>query len=63
MSTVADMKQAFVRLPQKDKQRFARWLKAQVKDSLTDDELMEIAAEGARRLDKREVEYAKRAAR
>lgn len=63
MSTVAEMKQAFTRLPQRQKARFARWLQTQLDDRLTDDEMMKIAAEGARALDKREADDAKRKAR
>lgn len=63
MSTVAEMKQAFTRLPDRQKARFARWLQAQVDDRLSDEEMMRIAAEGARALDKREADHAKRKAR
>jgi hypothetical protein len=63
MSTVVEMKQAFTRLPERQKVRFARWLQAQVDDRLSDDELMAIAAEGARALDRREARHAKRKAR
>ena len=63
MSTVAEIKQAFTRLPDRQKIRFTRWLQTQVEDRLNDEELMKIAAEGARALDKRETEYAKRKAR
>lgn len=54
MSTVVELKQAFTRLPERQKVRFARWLQTQVDDHLSDDELMAIAAEGARTLDRRE---------
>jgi hypothetical protein len=40
----------------------AGW-QTQVSDRLSDDEMMEIAAEGARALDRREAQYAKRKAR
>jgi hypothetical protein len=63
MSTVAEIKQAVTRLPEQEKIKLARWLNAQVDDRLNDDELMKIAAEGARALDKREADYAKRKAR
>ena len=63
MSTVAEIKRAFTRLPDRQKIEFARWLQSQADDQLTDEEMMKIAAEGARALDKRESEYAKRKAR
>ena len=63
MSTVAEIKQAFARLPGRQRIKLARWLQTQVDDRLNDEELMKIAAEGARALDKREAEYAKRKAR
>lgn len=63
MSTVLEMKQAFTRLPEQQKVRFARWLQTQVSDSLSDDEMMAIAAEGARVLDRREARHAKRKTR
>jgi hypothetical protein len=63
MSTVLEMKQAFTRLPERQKVRFARWLQTQVDDRLSDDEMMAIAAEGARALDRREARHAKRKAR
>jgi hypothetical protein len=64
MSTVAEMKQAYTRLPQREKHQFVRWLQTQTTaDQLSDDELMAIAAEGARALDQREANYAKRKAR
>ena len=62
MSTVAEMKQAFTRLPQRQKVQFARWLQTKVDDRLSDEEMMAIAAEGARALDKREAAHAKSAA-
>ena len=63
MSTVAEIKQAVARLPERQKIKLAHWLQSQVDDRLDDEALMEIAAEGARALDKREAEYAKRKAR
>jgi hypothetical protein len=63
MSTVAEIKQAFTRLPDRQKIKLARWLQTQVDDRLSDDELMKLAAEGARALDERDAEYAKRKAR
>lgn len=63
VSTVTEIKAAVTRLPQREKVRFARWVQAQVSDRLTDDEMMDIAAEGARALDRREARYAKRKAR
>lgn len=57
------MKRAFTRLPQRQKAQFAHWLQTQLDARLTDDEMMKIAAEGARALDKREAEDAKRKAR
>jgi hypothetical protein len=63
MSTVAEIKQACTRLPDRQKIKLARWLQTQVDDRLNDDQLMKIAAEGARALDKREAEYAKRKTR
>lgn len=63
MSTVMEIKQAVVKLPQRKKRALARWLQAQVEDRFNDEEMMVIAAEGARALDKREAAYAKRKAR
>ena len=63
VSTVLEMKRAFTRLPERQKARFARWLQTQVDDRLSDDEMMAIAAEGARALDRREDRHAKRKAR
>ena len=53
MSTVAEIKQAVTRLPERQKIKLAHWLKSQVDDRLDDEELMKIAAEGARAPDKR----------
>ena len=63
MSTVSEIKKAFTQLPGRQKIKLVRWLQTQVDDRLNDEELMKIAAEGARALDKREAEYAKRKAR
>ena len=63
MSTDTEIKEAFRRLPDRQKIKLARWLQTQVDDRLNDQELMRIAAEGARALDKREAEYAKRKTR
>jgi hypothetical protein len=63
MSTVAEIKHAFARLPERRKTQIARWVQTQVNDRLSDDELMALASEGARALDKREAEHAKRKAR
>ena len=63
MSTVAEIKQAVGKLPPRKKLALARWLQAQVDDRLSDDDMMAIAAEGARALDKREAACAKRKAR
>ena len=60
MSTIAEIKQAFTRLPECQKIELARWLQTQVDDRLTDEEMMNIAAEGARALDHREAHDAKR---
>lgn len=59
MGTVTEMKEAFTRLPQRQKTQFAHWLRMQLDGRLSDDEMMAIAAEGARALDKREAEYAR----
>jgi hypothetical protein len=63
VSTVAEIKEAVTRLPARQKLQFARWMQAQVSDRLSDDEMMAIAAEGARTLDRREAQYAKRKSR
>ncbi len=63
MSTVAEIKQAVTRLRPNQKRALARWLESQVRDTMTDTEMMAIAAEGARALDRREAAYAKRRAR
>jgi len=63
MSTVAEIKEAVTRLPERQKIQFARWMQTQISDRLSDDEMMKIAAEGARALDQREAHYAKRKAR
>jgi hypothetical protein len=48
MKTLLEMKRAFTRLPKPQKVQFARWLQTQVDDRLSDDEMMAIAAAGAR---------------
>ena len=63
MSTVTEIKQVVSKLPQRKKLALVQWLHAQVDDRLGDQEMMAIAAEGARALDKREAAYAKRKAR
>lgn len=63
MSTVTEIKQAVSHLPRGKKIALARWLHTQVDDRLSDEDMMEIAAQGARVLDKREAAYAKRKAR
>ena len=59
MSTVTEIKRAASKLPQREKLALALWLRSQAEDHLSDDEMMELAAEGARSLDKREAEHAK----
>ena len=56
MSTVAEIKEAFKRLPDGQKAQLGRWLHTQADDRLNDQELMGLAAEGARTLDQREAE-------
>ena len=63
MSTVTEIKQAVSRLPQRKKLALVRWLQTQVDDRLSDEEMLAMAAEGARALDKREAAYAKRKTR
>ena len=63
MSTVAEIKVAVSKLPPRKKLALARWLQTQTNDHMTDEEMMKIAAEGARALDRREAGYAKRRAR
>ena len=63
MSTVAEIKQAATRLSDRQKLGLARWLQAQVDDRLNDEELMRLAAEGARALDKREASHDQRKTR
>jgi hypothetical protein len=63
MSTVAEIKEAVTRLPERKKIQFARWMQMQIPDRLSDDDMMEIAAEGARVIDRREIQYAKRKTR
>jgi hypothetical protein len=63
VSTVSQIKAAVDRLPDRQKRSLARWLQTQVNDRMTDDDLMAIAAEGARELDQREERDAKRKSR
>ena len=63
MSTVMEIKQAVRKLPPRQKLALAKWLQVQVSDRLSDHEMMALAAEGARVLDKREAAHAKRKAR
>jgi hypothetical protein len=63
VSTITEIKHAASKLAPRQKLALARWLRTQVDDRLTDDELMALAAEGARELDKRETAHAKRKAR
>lgn len=58
-----EIKQAVRALPRRKKLALVRWLQSEVDDRLNDDEMMAIAAEGARTLDKREANHAKRKAR
>ena len=60
VTTVAEIKEAITRLPQRQKIQIARWMQTQIPDRLSDDEVMAITAEGARALDRREARYAKR---
>ena len=45
------------------KLELVQWLHTQVDDRLNDEEMLSLAVEGARALDKREATYAKRKAR
>ena len=63
MSTVTEIKQAVSKLPPRKKLALVRWMQAQVTDRFSDEEMMAIAAEGARALDKREAAHAKRRTR
>jgi hypothetical protein len=63
MSTVTEIKHAVSKLPQRKKLELVQWLHTQVDDRLNDEEMMSLAVEGARVLDKREATYAKRKAR
>ena len=63
MSTVTEIKQAVRKLPPRKKLALARWLETQVSDRLTEEEMMAIAAEGARVLGRSEAVYAKRKTR
>ncbi len=57
-----EIKQAVTKLTPRKKLALARWLQAQIDDRLSDEEMVAIAAEGARALDKREAADAKREA-
>jgi hypothetical protein len=63
MSTVTEIKAAVSKLPPRKKLALARWMQVQVQDRLSDEEMMAVAAEGARALDRREAAYARRQAR
>ena len=63
MSTVTEIKDAASKPAPRKKLALARWLQMHVTDRMSDDEMMAIAAEGARGLDKREAADAKRKAR
>jgi hypothetical protein len=63
MSTVTEIKQAVRKLPPRKKLALVRWLQTQLDERWGDEEMMAIAAEGARALDRREAAYAKRKAR
>jgi len=58
-----EIKRAMSKLPPRQKLALARWLQTQMSDRLSDDEMMAMAVEGARALDKREAAYAKHKAR
>lgn len=58
VSTVAEIKDAVARLPRRQKMQIARWMQSQIPDRLSDDEMMAIAVEGARVLDRREARHA-----
>ena len=62
MSTVMEIKQAVVQLARRKSLALAGCLQAQRDDRLGDEDMMAIAAEGARALDEREAAYAKRQA-
>ena len=59
MSTVAEIKEPVARLPKREKDQFVRGMQAQVSDRLSNDEMMAVAAESARALDRREAQDAK----
>jgi hypothetical protein len=63
VSTVTEIKDAVTKLPPRKKQALARWLQNQIGDHLADQEMMAVAAEGARALDRREAADAKRKTR
>ena len=48
VSTVAEIKRAVTKLAPRKKVALAKWLQSQVRDGFTDEEMMAIAAEGAR---------------
>ncbi len=60
---MTEIKHAVNRLPARKKLALAQWLRTQVDDRPSEEEMMAVAAEGARALDKREAAYAKRKAR
>ena len=60
MSIVAEIKAVVKQLPGRQKRVLARWLQAQVDDRLSDAEMMAVASEGARELDRREESHANR---
>jgi len=60
VSTVTEIKRAVSKLPPRKRLALARWLQAEMGDRLSDEDMMAIATEGARALDKREAAYAKR---
>ena len=60
VSTVAEIKEAAARLPERQKGQIARWMQTLIPDRLNDDEMMEIAAEGARAQEQQELESALR---
>ena len=63
VSTVLEIKRAVNKLPPRKRLALAQWFQLQVIDRLTNDEMMAMAADGARALDKREAAYGKAKAR
>jgi len=63
MSTVTEIKQAVSKLPPRKKLALVRWLHTQLDERWSDEEMMAVAAEGARALDRREAGYGKRKTR